>query len=178
MYFLHFALSSFAAIASLLDRSTPLRDCVQLLYEMSCAWFDSCSFDWIEIELAWNNLFVTMGRGVELNEDEVTMVTHLEQGYCQLLLRIMDHIYSMGSVPQNHEKYFILYNDPSDPELLITRSHPNVQSLLWNDNLLLTVLRGAQARFRLSPELDVAPIFSSTFYDCLNALGWSEGMWV
>ncbi|VDN24832.1 unnamed protein product [Cylicostephanus goldi] len=149
---------------------------------MSCAWFETRIFEWIQVELAWNNLFIVMDRSVELNEDETIMVTQLEQAYCQFLLRIMDHIYALGSVPRNHEKFFILYNDTADPELLITRSHPDVQSLLWNDSLLLTsfagvqVLRGAQARFRLGPELDVAPVFSTAFYDGLKALGWSEGM--
>ncbi|CAJ0608238.1 unnamed protein product [Cylicocyclus nassatus] len=164
------------SIASLLEKTSSLRECVQLLYEMSCAWFETRNFDWLQVELAWNNLFVVMDRSEDLNKDEILMVTQLEQSYCQFLLRIMDHIYSLGSVPRNHEKFFILYNDTADPELLITRSHSDMQSLLWNDSLLLTVLRGSQARFRLGPELDVTPVFSTAFYDSLKALGWSEGM--
>ncbi|KIH64605.1 fzo-like region [Ancylostoma duodenale] len=142
------------------------------------AFWQSYKFDWLNVELAWNNIFVVMDQGAELNEDETTLVIQLQEGYCQLLLRIMDHIYSFGNVPEIHENYFILYNDPTDPELLITRSHPGVESLLWDDSLLLMVLRGARARFRLGPELDVAPVFSSAFHEYLKALGWSEGMFI
>ncbi|KAL6733689.1 hypothetical protein Aduo_004316 [Ancylostoma duodenale] len=166
------------SIAAMLERTRPIRECVHLLYVLTSAWFESYKFDWVNVELAWNNVFVVMDQGAELNEDETTLVIQLQEGYCQLLLRIMDHIYSFGNVPKIHENYFILYNDPADPELLITRSHPGVESLLWDDSLLLMVLRGARARFRLGPELDVAPVFSSAFYEYLKALGWSEGMFI
>ncbi|EYC05220.1 hypothetical protein Y032_0083g1654 [Ancylostoma ceylanicum] len=191
------------SIAALLERTRPIRDCVHLLYVLTSAWFESHKFDWVNVELAWNNVFVVMDQGAELNEDETTLMIQLQEGYCQLLLKIMDHIYSFGNVPKIHEDYFILYNDPADPELLITRSHTGVESLLWSDSLLLmvmlvviisyvwnayciiiyiassqSVLRGARARFRLGPELDVAPVFSSAFYDHLKALGWSEGMFI
>ncbi|RCN29431.1 hypothetical protein ANCCAN_24809 [Ancylostoma caninum] len=166
------------SIAALLERTRPIRECVHLLYVLTCAWFEAYKFDWLNVELAWNNVFIVMDQGAELNKDETTLVIQLQEGYCQLLLRIMDHIYSFGNVPKIHENYFILYNDPTDPELLITRSHPGVESLLWDDGLLLMVLRGARARFRLGPELDVAPVFSSAFYEYLKALGWLEGMFI
>ncbi|KAK6732036.1 hypothetical protein RB195_016423 [Necator americanus] len=161
-------------VADLLEKSRPLRKCVRLLHMLTSAWFEVYKFDWIHVELAWNNIFVVMDCGAELSEDEAKLVSRLQEGYCQLLLRIMDRIYSLGEVPKNYENHFILYNDPADPELLITRSHPGFESLLWSDNLLLTVLRGAQARFRLGPELDVAPVFASAFYNCLKSLNWSE----
>lgn len=156
------------SVAGLLESTAEFRDAVHLLHSLTCCWFEVHQFEWIHVELAWNNFFAMMDERSALTKAEAAIVTCLQKAYGGALLRVMDHIYSFGQVPKNWERHFILYNNVSDPELLITQSETDFIPMLWSDDLLLTVLRGAQARVRLRAEIDVVPVFSKAFYEELD----------
>lgn len=166
------------SIAGLLDLTKPFRQCVHLIHSLFCSWFEVHKFEWIHIELAWNNLFALMNDCAGKSEAEVSMIIQLQEMYQDVLLKIMDYLYSFGKVPLIWEKYFILYNDPSDPELLITRTEHGVVSSLWNDRLLCVVLHGARTRVRIGANIDLTPLFSDVFYDRLKVEGLKVGSFI
>ncbi|KJH42754.1 hypothetical protein DICVIV_11245, partial [Dictyocaulus viviparus] len=137
--FFHVLVLNFADIVNLLERTKPIRECVHLIHLFVSSSLEVHNFEWAHIEIAWNNLFTLMSDCAGLTEAERSIVIQLQELYIELLLRIMDHLYCFGEVPQNWQEHFILYNDPSDPELLITRSERCVDSPLWNDKLLSVV---------------------------------------
>ncbi|XGW10178.1 hypothetical protein V3C99_012008, partial [Haemonchus contortus] len=155
-------------VAGLLTSTAPFRESIQLLHSLTCSWLEVHKFEWIHVEMAWNNLFAIMEDSNVLSESEIAIVIRLQKIYQRALLRVMDSVYSFGRVPKNWEQHFILYNDASDVDLLTTRTDKSVESLLWNDNLLQIVLRGARARVRLGPKNDIAPVFSEVFYDYME----------
>lgn len=64
-------LAVFSGVAGLLESTAEFRDAVHLLHSLTCCWFEVHQFEWIHVELAWNNFFAMMDERSALTKAEV-----------------------------------------------------------------------------------------------------------
>lgn len=129
---------------------------------------------WEDIENSWNRVFLlTQMDAIAKKRDVVKL---LQNKWIRALLSIMDHIFEIGRVPAAID-YFVLHNDVKpDAQILLCRDIKEVQSLLWDEELIEIILEAVKCRIRVGLIEFPVKTFTNAFDSLRAAAKFTEDL--